>query len=197
MNLQLSKKESHRAVAPIIATLILVAIAVVGGVMIFVFAQDFFGGESMTGPGTIDQLTIAGYDFRDAAANSIKSHNGTAATGTAGSSGNFDAGDHAAIYLRNSGAADIQISTVRVADALLSYKSVAPATLAAGEYTVYVDNLAGTLTLQTSPTIAAGETGTIFFENNTVVKNGRTVSIDVTTGSGQSFSFSAVVGQES
>ena len=37
-----SKNFQKRAVAPVIATLLLVAIAVVGGSIIFVFSQDFF-----------------------------------------------------------------------------------------------------------------------------------------------------------
>jgi len=37
-----SKKFPRRGVAPVIATLLLVAIAVVGGSIIFVFAQGFF-----------------------------------------------------------------------------------------------------------------------------------------------------------
>ncbi|MEK0340135.1 MAG: archaellin/type IV pilin N-terminal domain-containing protein, partial [Nitrosopumilus sp.] len=37
-----NKLTSRRAVAPVIATLLLVAIAVVGGSIVFVFAQGFF-----------------------------------------------------------------------------------------------------------------------------------------------------------
>jgi len=202
MNLQLSKKENHRAVAPIIATLILVAIAVVGGVMIFVFAQDFFGGESMTGPGTIDQVSMAGYDFRDVgAADSIKNHKGILMVGTlAGTSGKLAQGDQASIFIRNSGTSDVSITSLQIADGaplLFDPVGLHATTFIAGDYAVYVDDLAGTLLVQTTPTIAAGETGTIFISNVADVKNGRTISIDVTTGSGQSFGFSAIVGQES
>ncbi|GFN40744.1 MAG: hypothetical protein YK1312THETA_50001, partial [Marine Group I thaumarchaeote] len=35
-------RTKHRAVAPVIATLLMVAIAVVGGTIIFVFSQGFF-----------------------------------------------------------------------------------------------------------------------------------------------------------
>ncbi len=48
----------RRAVAPVIATLLMVAIAVVGGMLVFVFAQDFFTQtDSMTGP-TIELLQV-------------------------------------------------------------------------------------------------------------------------------------------
>ncbi|MGI0082773.1 MAG: archaellin/type IV pilin N-terminal domain-containing protein, partial [Nitrosopumilaceae archaeon] len=55
--------QRRRAVAPIIATLLMVAIAVVGGILIFVFAQGFFTDTSIQGP-TIDSLEIFGYDAR-------------------------------------------------------------------------------------------------------------------------------------
>lgn len=202
MNLQQSKKESHRAVAPIIATLILVAIAVVGGVMIFVFAQDFFGGESMTGPGTIDQISMAGYDLRDVAADiKLIDHQGVGVAYviglTGGSTGNFAIGDGGTIFIRNAGTQDVSITRLTVADKEMSFDGT---TLAAiqppGSYSVYADDLAGNMIQMTSATIPAGETATIGFGNAVEIKNGRTIDVDVTTGSGQKFTFSVVVGQD-
>ena len=46
------KFHKRRAVAPIIATLLLVAIAVVGGSIIFVFSQGYFASAQISG--TID-----------------------------------------------------------------------------------------------------------------------------------------------
>ena len=43
-------KYSQRAVAPIIATLLMVAISVVGGILIFVFAQGFFTDTNIQTP---------------------------------------------------------------------------------------------------------------------------------------------------
>ena len=42
-------KSNHRAVAPVIATLLMVAIAVVGGTIIFVFSQGFFSSSQISG----------------------------------------------------------------------------------------------------------------------------------------------------
>lgn len=202
MNLQQSKKESHRAVAPIIATLILVAIAVVGGVMIFVFAQDFFGGESMTGPGTIDQISMSGYDLRDVAdAAMIIDHEGTAmtyVTGVAlGTTGNFALGDGGAIFIRNAGTSDVSITRLTISGQPMTFSGTAlAADVGQGAYVVYADNLAGDMTQLTSASVPAGETATIAFGNDIIIKNGRTIDVDVTTGSGQKFTFSVVVGQD-
>ena len=56
---------SRRAVAPVIATLLLVAIAVVGGSIVFVFSQGFFSSAQISGSPNIESLKIVGYDATD------------------------------------------------------------------------------------------------------------------------------------
>ena len=56
------KLTSRRAVAPVIATLLLVAIAVVGGSIVFVFSQGFFSSAQISGSPNIESLKITGYD---------------------------------------------------------------------------------------------------------------------------------------
>ncbi|MCH7941005.1 MAG: hypothetical protein IH842_03450, partial [Thaumarchaeota archaeon] len=60
-------RSTHRAVAPVIATLLMVAIAVVGGTIIFVFSQGFFNQAQVSGTPTIESVKILGYDARDIA----------------------------------------------------------------------------------------------------------------------------------
>ncbi len=67
-------KTNRRAVAPIIATLLMVAIAVVGGTIIFVFAQGFFSSSQISGVPTIEAIKVLGYDGRDATA--LQAHDG-------------------------------------------------------------------------------------------------------------------------
>ena len=62
-----NKLTSRRAVAPVIATLLLVAIAVVGGSIVFVFSQGFFSSAQISGAPQIESLQITGYDARDVA----------------------------------------------------------------------------------------------------------------------------------
>ena len=59
------KMTSRRAVAPVIATLLLVAIAVVGGSIIFVFSQGFFSSAQVSGAPQIESIEIVGYDASD------------------------------------------------------------------------------------------------------------------------------------
>ena len=69
-----SKNFTRRGVAPVIATLLLVAIAVVGGSIIFVFAQGFFSTAQVSGTPTIELIEIIGYDARDVS--ELKAHDG-------------------------------------------------------------------------------------------------------------------------
>jgi len=69
-----SKNFPRRGVAPVIATLLLVAIAVVGGSIIFVFAQGFFSSSQVSGTPTIELIEIIGYDARDVS--ELKAHDG-------------------------------------------------------------------------------------------------------------------------
>jgi len=80
------EKRNHRAVAPVIATLLMVAIAVVGGTIIFVFAQGFFSQAQISGTPTIEAVKIMGYDARDVT--NLKAHTNQIMTVTAGDSGN-------------------------------------------------------------------------------------------------------------
>ncbi|MFQ5572867.1 MAG: archaellin/type IV pilin N-terminal domain-containing protein, partial [Nitrosopumilaceae archaeon] len=60
-----NRNSRRRAVAEVIATLLLVAIAVVGGTIIFVFSQGFFSQSQVSGTPTIESVKILGYDARD------------------------------------------------------------------------------------------------------------------------------------
>jgi len=114
MNLNLNKltKEQRKAVAPIIATLLMVAISVVGGILIFVFAQGFFQDTSIQSP-TIDSIEIFGYNANDTDEEFII-HNGEAfdAGGTIGATLQDD--DPFALFIRNTGSVAVAIETIRV-----------------------------------------------------------------------------------
>lgn len=204
-NNSLSRK-NRRAVAPIIATLILVAIAVVGGVMIFVFAQDFFGGEAMEKPGTIDTISLAGYDIRDVAdPATLNSHLGTAATALACTGcvagGGLAVTDIGALYIKNNGSSEVIIRSITINDKKYTLDGLGVRALvdfAAQEFTVYTETLAGgTMQIQADATISGKDTGTIYFRSADAIGAGRTVSVTTTTGTGQEFSFNVVIGQKS
>jgi len=101
----------HRAVAPIIATLLMVAIAVVGGILIFVFAQGFFTDTQIGAP-TIELLEIYGYDARDQPA--LKLHSNDELTLSGASDSTLKTDDGIVIYFRNRGSSTVLIERVKI-----------------------------------------------------------------------------------
>ncbi len=59
------KVDNHRAVASIIATLLLIMIAVVVASIIFVFAEQSYNQNQISGIIPIELITVLGYDARD------------------------------------------------------------------------------------------------------------------------------------
>ena len=57
------KSFKKRGVAPVIAHLLLVAIAVVGGTIIFTFSEGFFSSAQISGTNVVESLTILVYEF--------------------------------------------------------------------------------------------------------------------------------------
>jgi len=95
MRIKLSK---HRAVAPVIATLLMVAIAVVGGTIIFVFSQGFFSSSQISGEPYLELVKVLGYDGRDMP--QLTSQIGTVmATANSGGDGDGDPEQHERITI--------------------------------------------------------------------------------------------------
>ena len=201
---------SRRAVAPIIATLLMIAIAVVGGVMIYVFTQGFFGNSSISTSPSVDTITMSGYDMReiDGALTGITNHANLHLVGTGDTAitGLKDDGEAGTIFLRNVGQKSYSISKLEVNGVSLSFAgAVNPA---AGEYaintpptTAVCDNVC-LVAFQPANTILPGEEATLIvaFENAGGVDNtaaqGRTIPIKITSASGSVYNFNVVVGSK-
>jgi len=124
MVLNKNKITSRRAVAPVIATLLLVAIAVVGGSMIFVFAQDNISETQVSGSPNVELIKIIGYDGRDV--DKLKLHDGNEilaknCCGIADGQKNFD--ERIAIYIQNNSVQPVVISELRLAGNVYSFVS--------------------------------------------------------------------------
>ena len=191
------RTKQHRAVAPIIATLLMVAIAVVGGVLIYVYTQGFFSSTSSTSVST-DILVMTGYDAREILkATGITNSVGGAIVGCGDASVDNQkvSGDHIAIHIRNGGGSAVTITSVKVngAGAPIATAAYCDATAVT---TWNILNAAGTATA-TSSTIALnpGQTTSIIFEVGETLANGQTVPIDLSTASGGSFPFNISIGQ--
>jgi flagellin-like protein len=196
----------RRGVAPVIATLLMVAIAVVGGMLVFVFAQDFFQStDTMTGP-TIEVLHIYGYDARDVADGVLENHAGAACTVNGAAGGTLADDDVFAIYVRNLASNDVIISDVRVfnnsgtagASAALSVTVPAGAT-----WVVITGDTCGTGTAGSGTAISGGQDATILIAHGTgagefgdAVKSGRPIFVSVETGSGSVFKKQLINGRQ-
>jgi len=203
--------KSRKAVAPIIATLLMIAIAVVGGVMIYVFTQGFFGNSSISTSPSVDTITMTGYDMRGIDdATGVTSHEGTAQVGFGdnGATG-MQVDEEGTIYLKNVGQKAYTISKLEVNGAPLDFIGNTALEPTAGQYAVITvpdtnTALAGT-THQLAPTILPGQEGTLLvsFDDGTgasLVDNqaadGRTIAVKVTSANGSVYNFNVVIGSK-
>jgi flagellin-like protein len=188
-----SNKEERRGVAPIIATLLMVAVAVVGGILIFVFAQGFFGTTSDLSVGGTSLLSVTGYDARDATA--LKYHDGVS-TGTINpaADGQLSEGDAVLVYVKNEGTKDVTISSIEINDVshnTFDDSAVYSATVPVNG-TFAVDTASGTANGDADAVLAGGETGTIIVRyDGSAIPNGRNTTIKVITADGGEFSIAA------
>ena len=137
---------SRRAVAPVIATLLLVAIAVVGGSIIFVFSQGFFSSAQVSGSPNIESVKILGYDATDG--NRTQFHDGLTPLGLASgnnTSNGLQEDEYVTVYLKNDSVNKVTFSEIRLAGTIYTYQDFSGADLPdygnalnATEYTIVV-----------------------------------------------------------
>ena len=208
-------KYSQRAVAPIIATLLMVAISVVGGILIFVFAQGFFTDTNIQTP-NVESVEIFGYDARDRA--NLRTHifdptatdpevaAGGTPTISAAASNNLKDDDAFTVFVRNKGAGPLTIDVVKVFGADYGYStgittatdlgtstpatSTSTATTGSSATRFFVISTDGKKTT-TGPVIGPGQDATIIIRydefTNGKVKIGRPIPIVIVTGGGSTF----------
>jgi len=185
----------------------MVAIAVVGGMLVFVFSQDFFTAtDTMTGP-TIEILRIFGYDVRDVGNNLIENHEGATCNVVGAAGATLADEDVFAVYVRNLGSNDVIIGDVSVnnvkglvvADtALASTVAIHPV---GPEWAVITTATCGTGTAGSGKVIGAGRDATILIAYDTTtfgdpVKIGRPIFLKVETSSGNIFTKQIVNGRQ-
>jgi FlaG/FlaF family flagellin (archaellin) len=197
-------RTSHKAVAPIIATLLLVAIAVVGGTIIFVFAQGFFSSSQISGTPQIESVQILGYDARSVT--ELKAHDGNLML--AGSAGNADPnkeqGERIAIYLTNNSVQKIVLGDISFGGYIYQYVDASIAGLGAyggtsipqGNYTV-LTSTPDTLLSSGAGELKAGQTVTVVLDLDSDLRVGRSSQFKLTTSNGNVFVGTVSVGQQS
>jgi len=191
---------SRRAVAPVIATLLLVAIAVVGGSIIFVFSQGFFSSAQISGAPQIESIEITGYDLSDAA--SLTMHDGGSSSVADGTiNGSLDTDERVAVYVQNQSAQTVVFDEIKLGGATYTYAQTAtlPVNAAAAGtfYVVYQSDGANPAITSNSLTgeLGAGRDATIVFDLSQPTQIGRDVQFKIDTANGATFVGTAVGGQ--
>ncbi|TBR20975.1 MAG: hypothetical protein EPO63_09165 [Candidatus Nitrosotenuis sp.] len=202
-NINLQLHRTHRGVAPVIATLLLVAIAVVGGGIVFAYSQSFFSSSQISGKPTIEALKILGYDAR--AVEVIQNQNG--ANFGALSGGNADtlkqANENVAVYIKNDSVQSITLNELRFGGSIYTFANPAPLTLdalAGGFYTL-AGAAGGTgselITSNSAAVIQPGQTTSVVVSLSEDMKTGRDTQFKITTTNGAVFVGTVVIGQQS
>src|SRR3989338_8946618 len=191
-------KYSQRAVAPIIATLLMVAISVVGGILIFVFAQGFFTDTNIGTP-TIESIEIFGYDARDQAALEAHNDDPTIATDditvSVAASGNLKTDDAIVLYVRNKGGIAITIDKIKVYGIDYTWDVITADTALTTGTPGAKKEFAVSIVLGTkekaAPVIDSGQEATIIIKYDETdtgkVKIGRPIPVVIHTGGGATF----------
>ena len=186
--MKITKTSNHKAVAPIIATLLMVAIAVVGGILIFVFTQGFFADEQVVGP-TVDNIRIFGYNTVDGVS-TVDDYNGENFGACGAFSNTLTLNDCFAIFIENLGDKPVAIQAVRVFGETYTPSSTSNACAAtSGEFTMHTAPGA-TISILNPNTQAS-----LCIEyNGNDIKAGRTIPVQVETSNGQSSQINIING---
>jgi flagellin-like protein len=214
-----SKLTSRRAVAPVIATLLLVAIAVVGGSIVFVFSQGFFSSAQISGSPNIESLKITGYDATDGVA--MQLHDGLDSGVAQGQVDNtISPGERVGVYVQNNSVQKVTMGEIRVAGTVYTF---VPATvlfladpwnvvggdlwdagIVAPSYMVATSSngilgaeTAASVLDTTSAEIQPGQQATIIIQLDDNVKVGRDAQFKLTTANGAVFVGTIIAGQQS
>lgn len=202
-NINLQLHRTHRGVAPVIATLLLVAIAVVGGGIVFAYSQSFFSSSQISGKPTIEALKIVGYDARAVAI--IQNQNGVDFGAASGGDGDTlkELGEKVSVYIKNDSVQSVTLNELRFGGSIYTFANPAPATLSAlasGSFTLA--GAAGGLgseliTSNSAAVIQPGQTTSVVVSLSEDMKTGRDTQFKITTTNGAVFVGTVVVGQQS
>jgi len=202
-------KSNHRAVAPVIATLLMVAIAVVGGTIIFVFSQGFFSSSQISGTPQIEALSVVGYDATDSA--DIVAHEGTVLADKGGAADNTKSADErVAVYVTNDSVQKVTISQLRFSGvqytmtnntggAIGDWASGGSSNPGDKEYVIILNPGTGiSLDLPASQgEIQPGQTVTILIGLDQNIKIGRDTQFNLKTTNGNTIVGTINIGQQS
>jgi hypothetical protein len=186
---------------------LLVAIAVVGGSIIFVFSQGFFSSAQISGSPQIESIKILGYDATDGP--DTQFHDGITGNVTSGgpNSDGLLSGEYITVYLKNDSVNKVTMSEIRLAGAVYTYNDFGGGALdniggalLDQEYTLVPSATDGTATPtidSSAPEMEPGQQLSMVLALTDDVKSGRDLQFKLTTTSGAVFVGTVNSGQQS
>jgi len=194
-----SKKKipSRKAESHLLSSLILVGIAVVGGLLIFGISMESRTYLLISDSPQIDTLEITGFDARDASVlilhDGVKVNNSTSPGDFDGQVGNgLLKGERIAVYVKNNSISTVYFDEVRFAgselvfapgDALTAYST---AFMNPGEFVIATTGTGGVANLSSSGKIPPDQEATflITLESNIPIERDTSFKIVTTNGAG-------------
>jgi len=192
-----NKLTSRRANASVIVTVLLIAISVVAGGVIFAFSEQSHTYLLLSDSPQIDTLEITGFDARDASVlilhDGVKVYNSTSPGDFDGQVGNgLLKGERIVIYVKNNSISTVYFDEVRFAgselvfapgDALTAYNT---AFMNPGEFVIATTGTGGVANLSSSAKIPPDKEVTflITLENNIPIKRDTSFKVVTTNGAG-------------
>jgi len=196
----------RRAVSPIIATLLLVAITTVGGSIVFYSSLENLDISQISGTIPIESISILGYDARDAS--QFKVHDGgNVLEANSGGNGNGMCEQHErmSFYFKNEGNKEIHLAELRFGGTAYTYANTdaldsfgVESGIPGGTYDVWLsrEGVNDVMLTDNTAVIESGDSATIVFALDKDYKIGRDTQLKLTTTNGNIFVSTIVIGTQ-
>jgi flagellin-like protein len=177
------KFNQKRAVSPIIATLLLIAIAVAAGIIVYVYVNSLAGGLTGGGGGAqvSSQVELTAYNFNQLT--------GTPPTGNCATSGTGNAAPCAIIFVKNTGGSSVTVGDVYFDGAQLTETGTAFTMAPQVDYEFVLLHVVGT-----TPTCVTADTGDCFSGLPSSITAGTTHTVKIVESTGTVSVFSVTAG---
>jgi len=193
----------RRALAPVIANLLLIAITVVGGTITFGSAQDSYNSSQVSGL-DIDFLQILGYDSRDSCTlifvSGFETECGVGGALPSSGPGIRQYDERIAVYIVNHSPKKVLLSEVMFGGVVYNSTNAGLLTLwddsvdfVPGQHAI-MDN-GNSLLIAENHEIQAGQTVTVVLDLESNFKIGRTAQMRITTGNGAVYVADITIGE--
>ena len=188
----------HRPSTVILGYVLVAAVTVFAGMLIFIFFQDFAENSEVESP-VIEQIAVWGYNATDSA-DKLGSHTGDEVTVSNLQNNSLTDGEDFFVFIRNSGETDVFISQVKIIGILLASDT----TFSSSEN---LDAKAGTWIMSTNgkdpcrcQIIKSGKEATIAIGYDEEIDGklvpGKPIHVNIITGEGTSFSKHVIFGHD-